>query len=150
MSRKLPSSFRTWNFRSLLSRLWPGSGRNRSVKARRTRSIVNDILLLQLVFAAFLGVLAIGSLWAISKTVIEDNLQKWAQAWIMELEELGAPLYQSEDEERFLRVEDYVANFPEIALVRYYSPAGEILFTVNANARTDKPGFPPLDARSAG
>ncbi len=108
--------------------------------------MVNDILLLQLVFATFLGVLTIGSLWLISKTVVEDNLQKWAQAWIVELEELGAPLYQSEDEERFLHVEDYVANFPEIALVRYYTPAGKILFTVNAKASPDSPELTPLSA----
>lgn len=132
--------------RSLLSRLRAGIGRARRIEVRRVRSLVNDILLLQLVFTTFLGVLAVGSLWWISKTVIEDNLQKWAQAWIVELEELGAPLYQSEDEERFLRVENYVANFPEMVLVRYYTPAGEILFTVNANAPSDRPELLPLSA----
>jgi diguanylate cyclase (GGDEF)-like protein len=91
--------------------------------------MVGDILALQLVFAGFLGLLAIGGLWGVSQTVIQDNLQKWAQAWITELEELGSPLYKSEDDERFLRIENYIANFPEIALVRYYTPDGTVLFT---------------------
>ena len=108
--------------------------------------MINDILLLQLVFATCLGLLAIGGLWAISKTVIGDNLQKWAQAWITELEDLGAPLYQSGDEERFLRVENYVANFPEIVLVRYYTPAGEILFTLDRTVTPDMSGLAPLSA----
>ena len=93
--------------------------------------MVGDILALQLVFAGFLGLLAIGGLWAISQAVIQDNLQKWAQAWITELEEIGSPLYQSEDDERFLRIENYVANFPEIVLVRYYKPDGTVLFIYN-------------------
>lgn len=91
--------------------------------------MVGDLLTMQLVFAGFLGLLAIGGLWAISQAVIQDNLQKWAQAWITELEELGSPLYKSEDAERFLRIENYIANFPEIVLVRYYTPDGAVLFT---------------------
>lgn len=146
MSRKLPPATVLSNPRSLLTRLRAGIRRTRKVRVRRARSMINDILLLQLVFAACLGLLAIGSLWVISRTVIEDNLKKWGQAWVTELEELGAPLYQSEDDERFLRVENYVSNFPEIVLVRYYTPAGEILFTVNSNAPHDGPGLAPLSA----
>ncbi|MEN8132796.1 MAG: hypothetical protein ABFS45_21965, partial [Pseudomonadota bacterium] len=52
-----------------------------SLPFRHTRSMVSDILILQLVFTSFLGLLAIGGLWVISQTVIQDNLQKWAQAW---------------------------------------------------------------------
>ncbi|MEN8109164.1 MAG: hypothetical protein ABFS22_14315, partial [Pseudomonadota bacterium] len=111
---------------------------------RRTRSMVSDILTLQLLFTSFLGLLAIGGLWVISQTVIQDNLQKWAQAWITELEELGAPLYKSEDNERFLRVENYIANFPEITVVRYYNPDGTILFSDTSTAVPDKGNLPHL------
>jgi diguanylate cyclase (GGDEF)-like protein len=98
------------------------------LRLRRSRTMVGDILTLQLVFASFLGLLAIGGLWGISQTVMQDNLQKWAQAWITELEELGVPLYKSRDNERFVRIENYIANFPEILLVRYYTPDGSVLF----------------------
>lgn len=132
------------NRRPLRFRLPTGSDRLWRIPLRRTRSIVSDILILQLVFAAFLGLLAIGGLWGISQAVIEDNLQKWAQAWITELEELGAPLYKSEDDERFLLVENYIANFPEIAMVRYYTPDGSILFTEKSKASLGKDNLPPL------
>ena len=108
-------------------RATPGE-RHPGQPSRRARSIVGDILTLQLVFATFLGLLAIAGLWAVSNAVIKDNLQMWAQTWIMDLGEIGAPLYQSEDNERFLRVENYVQNYPDIALVRYYTPDGAILF----------------------
>lgn len=147
MSRKRLPAAGASNPHSLLSRLRAVIPRIRNVGTGRSRSMINDILLLQLVFATCLGLLAIGGLWAISKTVIGDNLQKWAQAWITELEELGAPLYQSGDEERFLRVENYVANFPEIALVRYYTPAGEILFTLDRRVAPDRSVLAPLSAR---
>ncbi|MGD8311788.1 MAG: EAL domain-containing protein [Gammaproteobacteria bacterium] len=108
--------------------------------------MVGDILALQLVFAGFLGLLAIGGLWGISQTVIQDNLQKWAQAWITELEELGSPLYKSEDEERFLRIENYIANFPEIALVRYYAPDGSVLFTETSGSMPADLDLPRLSS----
>ena len=38
------------------------------------------------------------------------------------------PLYVSQDEEKFVRIEDYVNKFPEISLVRYYSAEGEAIF----------------------
>ncbi|MEN8107357.1 MAG: EAL domain-containing protein [Pseudomonadota bacterium] len=107
--------------------------------------MVGDILTLQLVFASILGLLAIGGLWVISQAVIQDNLQKWAQAWITELEELGAPLFKSEDTERFLRVENYIANFPEITLVRYYTPDGTILFSDTSMATPTKGNLPRLN-----
>ena len=112
---------------------------------RRTRSMVSDILTLQLIFATFMGMLAIGGLWVVSQTVIHDNLQKWAQAWITELEELGAPLFKSEDTERFLRIENYIANFPEITLVRYYTPDGTILFSDTSKATATKGNLPRLN-----
>jgi diguanylate cyclase (GGDEF)-like protein len=113
--------------------------------ARRTRSMVGDILTLQLVFATFLGLLAIAGLWVISNAVIKDNLHKWAQTWISDLGEIGAPLYQSGDNERFLRVENYVQNYPDIALVRYYTPDGAILFADAPNGSLPEDGLPPLN-----
>lgn len=113
--------------------------------SRRTRSMVGDILTLQLIFATFLGLLAIAGLWAVSNTVIKDNLQMWAQTWITDLGEIGAPLYQSEDNERFLRVENYVQNYPDIALVRYYTPDGAILFADAPKGAVPSGELPPLN-----
>jgi diguanylate cyclase (GGDEF)-like protein len=111
---------------------------------RRTRSIVGDILTLQLVFATLLGLLAIGGLWVISNAVIQDNLEEWAQTWVKDLGELGAPLYQFKDDERFLRVESYAQKFPEIAFVRYYTRNGEILFATTSRTSQQSSALPPL------
>lgn len=120
-------------------------GRRRwRLRLRRSRSMVGDILTLQLVFASFLGLLAIGGLWGISQVVIQDNLEKWAQAWITELEELGAPLYKYRDNERFLRIENYIANFPEIMLVRYYAPDGSVLFAETSRSMSAEAILPHL------
>lgn len=118
------------------------------IPARRTRSLVGDILLAQLLLATLVGALAIGGLWWVSKAVMEDNLRKWAVAWITELEDLGAPLYrvQSDDNERFVRIEDYVSNFPEITLVRYYSEDGAVLFSHHTGRVRDAGMGPPLAA----
>ncbi len=116
--------------------------------ARQGRSLVGDILLVQLMLATIVGALAIGGLWMISNAVIEDNLQKWAVAWITELEDLGAPLYrkQVDDNERFVRIENYVANFPEIMLVRYYSAEGKLLFGHSAHGGPQVNDVAPLTA----
>ncbi len=118
------------------------------IPPRASRSLIDDILFSQLFLATALGLLAIAGLWAISNAVIEDNLRKWAVAWISELEDLGAPLYkpQSDDNERFVRIENYIANFPEIVLVRYYSADGAVLFEQKPNNRVADKNVPALSA----
>jgi diguanylate cyclase (GGDEF)-like protein len=133
-----------WRGRRGSHHLQSGEKRRWSFPFRYTRSMVGDILIMQLVFTCFLGLLAIGGLWMISQAVIQDNLQRWAYAWITELEDLGAPLYKSEDNERFLRIENYIANFPEITLVRYYTPDGTILFSDTSMSAPEKGNLPRL------
>jgi len=103
----------------------------------------------QLLLALVVGGVAIAALWVISGAVIEDNLRKWAVAWVTELESLGAPLYrtQADDNERYVHIEDYVAKFPEIGLVRYYSADGVALFEhrpVEQSEPLRGAGMPPL------
>ena len=102
-----------WN---RLRQAWPG------------RSLIGEILALQLFFALLVGSLAIVGLWWTSTWAIEDNLKKWGERWIYELDDLGVPLYSTQDEDKYLRVENYINSFPEISFVRYYSPAGQIIF----------------------
>lgn len=92
------------------------------------RSLLGEILTLQLGFAVIVGVLAFGGLQVSSGWVAEANTHKWGQLWLSTIDDISMPLYTSEDEDRFIRVEDYVKRFPEISFVRFYSPAGEILF----------------------
>lgn len=136
------------NVRSLLTHVSRPVSRIVRIPARQARSLVGDILLAQLLLATVVGGLAIGGLWLISNAVIEDNLRKWAVAWITELEDLGAPLYRThlDDNERFLRIENYIANFPEIMLVRYYAADGEMLFAQSAHGGPKPSAVPVLTA----
>jgi diguanylate cyclase (GGDEF)-like protein len=111
---------------------WAGKtcivGWNRLRQAWPGRSLIGEILALQLFFALLVGSLAIVGLWWTSTWAIEDNLRKWGERWISELDDLGIPLYSTQDEDKYLRVENYINSFPEISFVRYYSPAGQIVF----------------------
>ena len=80
------------------------------------RSLINEILMLQLCYAIFVGGLAIVGLWWTSTWAIEDNLQKWGERWISELDDLAIPLYTTESENKFVQIEngfikDNSANF---------------------------------------
>ena len=95
----------------------------------RVRTLVGEILVLQLLFATLVGVSAIAGLWWTSSWVVSDNLQRWAIQWVSELDDLGVPLYTSQDQQKFLQIESYISKFPEIDFVRYYSKDGEIIFS---------------------
>lgn len=95
----------------------------------RRRSLVSEILALQLAFAVVIGLFAFGGVRWMSTWVIEDNMRKWGEQWISQLDELGMPLYVSQDTEKYIRIESYVDKFPEISLVRYYSAEGNPIFT---------------------
>jgi diguanylate cyclase (GGDEF)-like protein len=97
------------------------------------RSLLGEILTLQLMFAVFVGVLAFGGLWVSSAWVADDNTRKWGEQWLESLDDIGMPLYVSQDADRYLRVEEYVARFPEISFVRFYSSAGELIFEDKAS-----------------
>ncbi len=92
------------------------------------RSLVTDILLLQLASALFVAAAAVAVLWWSTSWVIDNNLNKWAGQWISELDDLGMPLYVDGGEEQYLRIENYIRSFPEISFVRYYSKSGEVVY----------------------
>ena len=92
------------------------------------RSLVTDILLLQLASALFVAVAAVAVVWWATSWVIDNNLNKWAGQWISELDDLGMPLYVDGGEEQYLRIENYIRSFPEISFVRYYSKSGDVVF----------------------
>jgi len=101
------------------------------------KSLISEILLLQLCFALIIGGLAIVGLWWTSTWAIEDNLKNWGERWISELDELAAPLYSEGSEDKFVRIENYINSFPEISFVRFYLPDGQIIFSDFRIPQTD-------------
>ncbi len=102
--------------------------------ARRSpgkRLLVHEILTIQILSAGFIGLLAIATLYWGGQWILKDNYSRWALQWTDELNELGSPLYLSNDREALIRLESFVERYPEIERVSYYTNTGEPLFAVD-------------------
>ena len=97
------------------------------------RVLVHEILSIQILSAAIVGGLAIAALYWGGQWVLHDNYSRWALQWTEELNELGSPLYLSNDNEASIRLETFVQRYPEIKRVAYYNRRGEALFAVANN-----------------
>ncbi len=100
-------------------------------KDQGKRVLVHEILSIQVLSAAVIGVLAIVGLYWGGQWVLQDNYSRWALQWTDELNELGSPLYLANDEEAMLRLESFVERYPEIDRVAFYARNGTALFSVD-------------------
>jgi len=94
------------------------------------RVLINEILSLQIIITAIIGMLAIAGLYWGGQWVLQDNYSRWAMQWTEELNELGAPLYLPNDEEAVFRLESFINKYPEIDRVSYYRQDGSVLFSI--------------------
>jgi len=92
--------------------------------------LVHKILSIQVFSAALIGALAIASLYWGGQWVLQENYGRWALQWTEELNELGSPLYLSDDSEALIRLESFVDRYPEIDRVAYFTKDGAMLFSV--------------------
>ena len=95
------------------------------------RVLVHEILSIQVLSAALFGGLAIASLYWGGQWVLQDNYGRWALQWTEELNELGSPLYLTDDGEALIRLESFVERYPEIDRVSYFAKDGAALFSVD-------------------
>lgn len=86
----------------------------------RKSSIVKRILWLLVLWGVFIYLLSVIGIWWGSKQVIEDSFESQAIEWARKLDDLGTPLYASDDERLFKPIQDHVVRFPELAYLRYY------------------------------
>jgi diguanylate cyclase (GGDEF)-like protein len=112
---------------------WIRDHLNRKPTSIAKRVLVNEILSIQVLSAALFGGLAIASLYWGGQWVLQDNYGRWALQWTEELNELGSPLYLSDDGEARIRLESFVERYPEIDRVSYFSKDGIALFSVDNN-----------------
>jgi diguanylate cyclase (GGDEF)-like protein len=112
---------------------------------RRTRSLVTEVLGVQLAVAALIGVIALAGLAWTSGSVIRNNLEHWATQWASELNELGAPFYLSDSTESVLDIERFVAKYPEIERVSWFDPEGRALQSLKDSGPAESIAE-PLDA----
>ncbi|MGB5626408.1 MAG: EAL domain-containing protein [Woeseiaceae bacterium] len=102
----------------------------RSPAKAGTRVLINEILSIQVLSAALIGVLAVASLYWGGQWVLQDNYGRWALQWTEELNELGSPLFLTDDGEALLRLESFVNRYPEIDRVAYFGKDGRAIFSV--------------------
>ena len=122
----------------VLSMLNQVSDRFNEFRARSNkRGLIHQILSLQILITGAIGVVAIASLYWGGQWVLQDNYSRWALQWTEELNELGAPLYLQEDGEVVLRLESFVAKYPEIGRVTYYQDDGEVLNSIANESAAD-------------
>ena len=107
------------------------------------RVLVHEILWIQILSAGIVGAFAIGALYWGGQWVLQDNYSRWALQWTEELNELGSPLYLSDDSEALLRVESFVKKYPEIGRVAYFRPDGAPLFSIDGDRSIEPPSRLP-------
>jgi diguanylate cyclase (GGDEF)-like protein len=103
------------------------------------RVLVHEILWIQILSAGIVGAFAIGALYWGGQWVLQDNYSRWALQWTEELNELGSPLYMSDDSEALLRIESFVRKYPEIGRVAYFRPDGTPLFSIDGDNAMEPP-----------
>jgi diguanylate cyclase (GGDEF)-like protein len=102
----------------------------------RGRSLVQEVLGVQLAIAAIGGLIAVAGLAWTSGAVVRDNLEHWAAQWASELNELGAPFYLNDAGAAMLDVERFIAKYPEIERVTWYDPNGSALLSLGGDGTT--------------
>jgi diguanylate cyclase (GGDEF)-like protein len=103
---------------------------------KQVRTLVGEIMTLQMLLTAFVGAIAIAGLFWTSQDLVRGNVDRWAIQWADELQELGAPLYLEDDVAAVLNVERYVSRYPEVVSVSYFDAAGNPRHTILGSAES--------------
>jgi len=117
-------------------------------RRQRNRSLVREVLGVQLAITAIGGLIAVAGLAWTSGTVVRDKLEHWAAQWASELNELGAPFYLDDAGAAMLDVERFIAKYPEIQRVTWYDQNGRALTSLGGDGTTFVDAE-PLDSDTA-
>ena len=109
-------------------------------------SLANRVLVLQFAWAIAVFVLVIMALWYATSVVIEGSLRDQGEGWVSKLDELGTPLYASEEPARLSEIISDLHKFPEIAAMQYLDAGGKQIVASYVKQNTQASSFPPLDA----
>ena len=124
-------------------------GRNPEAKNKK-RALVHEILSIQVISAAVIGVLAIVALYWGGQWVLRDNYGRWALQWTEQLNELGAPLYLTDNSQSRINLDDFVNRYPEIDRVVYFASDGSVLESFRNSEYTDElPALSESDLQEA-
>jgi len=129
---------KTW-IASVLSRSRLRTDLKRLVRFDGQRVLIHEIMSLQILITATIGLLAIAGLYWGGQWVLQQNYSRWATQWTDELHELGAPLYLPYGDEVTLRLEGYIDKYPEIDRVLFFRADGSPLMSVANSSDSEQP-----------
>lgn len=109
-----------------------------------SRSLTNRILLLQFVWTCIIYVLVIAAIWFATNLVIQNSVRHQGEGWIAKLDELGIPLYATDDPAQLKEEISYLRDFPEIGRAQYLDATGSEIIAEYARATGSISDFPPL------
>lgn len=107
-------------------------------------SLANRILALQFIWAISVYILFIAALWFATNLVIENNVRHQGENWIAKLDELGIPVYASNDPGQLADAISYVRNIPEILSAQYLDISGKKLTSAYKRKNSSLTDFAPL------
>lgn len=108
-------------------------------------SLANRVLALQLIWAFIVYILFIAALWFATNIVILNNVRHQGETWITKLDELGIPVYASNDSSQLSEAISFARNIPEILSARYLGPDGKKLIAAYTKKDAHLSSFKPLD-----
>ncbi len=89
------------------------------------RSLSNRILLLQFFWTVIIYLLVIAAIWFATNLVIESSVRDQGKGWVQKLDELGTPIYATNNPSQLKQIIGYLRNFPEIAQAKYLDEYGK-------------------------
>jgi diguanylate cyclase (GGDEF)-like protein len=114
------------------------------IEQRAPRSLANRILTLQLAWAFIIYILVIAALWFATNLVIESNVRLQGEGWISKLDELGIPIYASNDPTQLADAISYMHNFPEVLRAQYIDVSGKKIISGYTRKNITLSNFLPL------
>jgi diguanylate cyclase (GGDEF)-like protein len=114
------------------------------LKNRLPKSLARRIMLLQFVWAIAVYLLVISALWLATSLVIESNVRDHGEGWIAKLDELGIPIYASDDAAQLADAIAYVHNFSEVMHAKYYDASGKKIIAGYTHKNADVSDYSPL------
>ena len=110
-----------------------------------SKSLATRILMLQLAWAVVVYVLVIVALWLATSVVIENSLRDQGEGWLSKLDELGTPLYTTDNPAQLSETISDLHKFHEVASVKYFDASGGKVIAHYEKQNTAISSFPPLD-----
>ncbi len=110
------------------------------------RSLANRILFIQFVWTLIVYLLVIVAIWFATNLVIESSVRRQGENWVAKLDEIGIPIYATNNPAQLKQSIGYLSSFPEIAQAKYLDEKGKDVIAEYTRKGGVIANFPKLSA----